>query len=418
MAGNVAAMSISRFLDDMRSANEKYLYNTYDECGLALVDLRGVPIEGFKFARSFPYHRLLSCDQQLPMSERQKQRINEWVHHQMRKKRTTGNGALPSTLANHLGTIRRLYVVNEWLGFPIHKMADISLTHLFNLVLSAEYFWRAEGTHQNRFSTIRHLYAVLDREEEFEVFTQEFTKHFEFFPGQDRVQHATWNHSLKAAGITIERLLDAMGDAHWWIRAAIELQFRFGLRIRESVCFNPSLNWDQTAKVLRVTPSMQPKGLRPRDVYVHCPESQIEAITRITNLLRLKKHSAIAPDGVSVSGAIQAVRNQFRKTARSLGLYEHTPHALRHTYIHDLLHKLGAPIPIASVDSILTQADQQKAYLFSMLQLGHGVIGKVEPYVGKLPDAFNKIKGKRHTEWSQAEHSQEALAKHFFGDRA
>ena len=165
----------------------------------------------------------------------------------------------------------------------------------------------------------------------------------------------------------------------------LELQWRFGLRMEESVCFRP--HHDDQGAYIRVIEN--PKGGLPRDVPVGTDE-QRDLLTRAKAIARLNE--SIADPRWSLPQAEAA----YHRVAAQAGITREngiTSHGLRHQFAIEMYERLsGAIAPVRGG----TMPRDVERYHFARQQLafalGHRREGIVTHYIGSYYVALRKAK--------------------------
>jgi integrase len=181
--------------------------------------------------------------------------------------------------------------------------------------------------------------------------------------------------SWSGQGVNVEEILARVQAVDPRIGAILELQFRFGLRLKEAMLFQPHL----CDRGSHIAIERGAKGGRPRSVPVAEPE-QLALLARIRTFAPTNASTMIPPEFRLIT-----YRKRIYDLARRLGLTRQNGlnlHGLRHEYAARRYADLtGHPGPLKS-DTRIEPEDDLTARLVISQDLGHTRKYIVGAYVG------------------------------------
>lgn len=181
--------------------------------------------------------------------------------------------------------------------------------------------------------------------------------------------------SWSGQGADVLEILARVREEDPRIAAILELQFRFGLRLKESLLFQPNLCDRGTHIVLE----RGAKGGRIRTVSVITPE-QAELLSRIKTFAPVRASTMIPPEFTLI-----AYRNRIYGLTRRLGLTRQKGlalHGLRHEYAAQRYAGItGHPAPLRTDERVDPENDLAARFAIAQ-DLGHSRPHIVGCYLG------------------------------------
>lgn len=319
------------------------------------------------------------------------------------RKRANGQGQCSMKTADDRRDIIQSAVARLWkLGYRIKKLQSLRPSHI-EVLMS---FWDSEGASaeylHNRLSVLRTLSGWLNK--------PYLVKDLKDYLPPERTRRKTAtdvDRSWEGKGIDPQRMINYARTLDERLAVILAMQFRFGLRVKESIELRPANSVVEGGAAIEVYDGT--KGGRPRRIPVETDE-QREALAWARRVAVSGNTKRLRWPGLTW---LQARRRFYHYMHRHMMISKEqlgvTAHGLRHGYAHvSYEDKTGVPAPvkIATGQGVggngaptpppeLTRASHLAASQEVSRALGHGRIDVTPSYYGTYGHALRPISADR-----------------------
>jgi integrase len=295
-------------------------------------------------------------------------------------KEHNGIKASDGTVASHETQHKRATVLYQAftdlreMGYKLDNVRQLKGRHVEALTkhwLSKEL---SPSTLQNRLSTLRTFASWIGKDGMVESTER-------YFPNREasRTSINTQDKGWEANGVSVTQKLDDLRALDERVALQVELQLRFGLRVKESVMLRPHL----ADKGGYLAVSIGTKGGRDRTVPIDTPERR-ELIDRAKTFAERRTASTADP-GKSLKQALGHYSRVVAKAGLTKAHLGVTSHGLRHAFANErYAHYSGSRSPVEGGN---LRSQNWKLDLFARLavveELGHSREDVSTHYLGR-----------------------------------
>lgn len=253
-----------------------------------------------------------------------------------------GIKASDGTVASHETQHKRATVLYQAftdlreMGYKLGDVRQLKGRHVEALTKH----WLSKGlsssTLQNRLSTLRTFSSWIGKEGMVERTERYFPNH-----EATRTSINTQDKSWEVNGVSVKQKLDDLRALDERVALQVELQLRFGLRVKESIMLRPHL----ADKGSYLAVSIGTKGGRDRTVPIDTPERR-ELIDR-AKAFADRRTASTADPGKSLKQALGHYSRVVAKAGLTKAQLGVTSHGLRHAFANErYTHYSGSRSPV------------------------------------------------------------------------
>lgn len=289
-------------------------------------------------------------------------------------KTTDGTVASFETQEKRSSVLYQAFTDLRGLGYRLEEVSQLRGRHVEALTRHWLEKGLAPSTLQNNLSILRTFASWIGKDGMVEHADR-------YFPQGEAARSSinTEDRSWEARGVDPEQKIAELRQLDERVAIQVELQARFGLRVKESVMLRPHL----ADKGAYLAISIGTKGGRDRTVPIDTPEKR-ELIERAKLLAASKTASTAAPDK-SLAQALGHYRRVVAKVGLTKAKLGVTSHGLRHAYASERYqHYAGAASPVRGGNlGLLDREADRAARLEVSEELGHSREGVTTHYLGR-----------------------------------
>lgn len=295
-------------------------------------------------------------------------------------KQHNGIKATDGTIASHETQHKRSTVLYQaftdlrQMGYKLDCVSQFKGRHMAALAerwLSKEL---SASTLQNRLSTLRTFASWVGKDGMVERAER-------YFPNQEaaRTSLNTQDKGWEANGVSVAQKLNDLRALDERVALQVELQLRFGLRVKESLMLRPHL----ADKGSYLAVSIGTKGGRDRTVPIDTPERR-ELIDRAKTYADRRTASTADP-GKSLKQALGHYSRVVAKAGLTKAQLGVTSHGLRHAFANErYTHYSGSRSPVEGGDLRVQNRELDRfARLAVVEELGHSREDVSTHYLGR-----------------------------------